>query len=408
MMIEKAAAESVRRHLAATPVWLGMRPARDVVPGMDRRLILKSGPPLPWEALCSTQRQGIVNGILFEGWAVTPKEAEQLARTGEVEFAPGNDHQAVCSGAGITTPSMVVNVVCEGNSGKLGFCAPFEGRNRGGLGGWGVYSPEIGSYLRTMREVIAPAVNRLLGEGIELDPVLSLGFAMGDEMHSCQDGASSLILNELLTRLLRSGLPEEVKLAVTDFLVSSRRFFHPLDMAAAMAMTQAQKEIPFSPIVTAMVGNGVEYGIKVGAFGDRWFTAPSPEVMGIGVEQPALPWIGDSSMTETAGWGGIASGASAVAARGIGLTLAEAARVSGQMARICAARNSKFLLGGNDNAAAPCCIDIREVVRSGIAPVLHGGRISPSGERLGAGTATVPLACFRAAFDALNQLTGER
>lgn len=51
----------------------------------------------------SPERQGAVIGaILFEGWARTHKEAEQLAASGDITFAPNHHYNAVGPMAGIT------------------------------------------------------------------------------------------------------------------------------------------------------------------------------------------------------------------------------------------------------------------------------------------------------------------
>ena len=75
-----------------------------------------------------------------------------------------------------------------------------------------------------------------------------------------------------------------------------------------------------------------------------------------------LPWIGDSSITECRGWGG-------------------------RIRPI----NPDVPSGGTG------MIDVDEVVRTGVEPVINGGMIDVNGGWMGAGSAHMPLACFEAA-----------
>ena len=73
------------------PYWVGVRPAIECVPDMREGLILHSGPEIEWDEMSETQRQGGINGVLFEGYAKTREDAEHLLKTGAV----GKIHAAV-------------------------------------------------------------------------------------------------------------------------------------------------------------------------------------------------------------------------------------------------------------------------------------------------------------------------
>src|SRR5205085_1332526 len=66
-------------------------------------------------------------------------------------------------------------------------------------------------------------------------------------------------------------------------------------------------------VVTAMSRNGVDFAIRVSGLGERWFTAPVEQPLGLYFSgySPAdgNPDIGDSSITETIGVGGMAMAA---------------------------------------------------------------------------------------------------
>lgn len=399
---------AVAALLGADPHWVDMKPAIEVVPGLRKNMILKSGPPLPWEGLCPTQRNGVINGIFYEGLAKTTEEAIALIERGEVVIGAANDHAVVGPGAGILTPSMIVNVVEDRSTGKRGFCAPFEGPNQGGLCGWGTYNEEIRQFLNELRDTIAPALAKLLRNagGIAVRPIITRGVEMGDETHSRQDAEGLILINQLLFLMEKDDeLPKSVRRTCCEFLEMTQRFFHPIGMASAMATVQSMKNIPYSTVVTTLCGNGVEYGIKISALGDQWFTAPSPKLEGMYLVSDArpedtLPWIGDSSVLEAIGLGGFAAAAAPAVARLLGKTFEGAIAQSRELAEICMTENRNFLVPALDYRGSPAGIDMLKVLETGIEPAVHGGMISRTGLRVGAGVARVPVACFGAAFEA--------
>lgn len=396
------------------PYWVGVRPAIECVPDMREGLILHSGPEIEWDEMSETQRQGGINGVLFEGYAKTREDAEHLLKTGEITFASGSDYHIVVPGSGIATPSMVMNIVEDRNSGVRGFCAPFEGPNRGGLAGWGVYNEAIDKHLHNMSDVIGPAITRMLEEagGMALKRIMVRGVEMGDELHSRQDACGLILTNELAKMIFDTkSMNDDEKRQVMDLIFGTVRFFHPLGMASAMSGLEAARHVPYSTVVTAMEGNGVTYGIKVAGLGNQWFTAPAPRLEGeyvaadIKVED-VLPWIGDSCMLEACGLGGSAAAAAPAVMRSQGLSWMDGIERSRLTEEITLARHESYLVPALDYQGTPLGIDIRKVLRTGIEPVIHGGIISKSGKRLGAGVAHVPMKCFEGAIEGYAERYG--
>lgn len=396
------------------PYWVGVRPAIECVPDMREGLILHSGPEIEWDEMSETQRQGGINGVLFEGYAKTREDAEHLLKTGEITFASGNDYHIVVPGSGIATPSMVMNIVEDRNSGVRGFCAPFEGPNRGGLAGWGVYNEAIDKHLHNMSDVIGPAITRMLEEagGMALKRIMVRGVEMGDELHSRQDACGLILTNELAKMIFDTkSMNDDEKRQVMDLIFGTVRFFHPLGMASAMSGLEAARHVPYSTVVTAMEGNGVTYGIKVAGLGNQWFTAPAPRLEGEYVAadikvDDVLPWIGDSCMLEACGLGGSAAAAAPAVMRSQGLSWMDGIERSRLTEEITLARHESYLVPALDYQGTPLGIDIRKVLRTGIEPVIHGGIISKSGKRLGAGVAHVPMKCFEGAIEGYAERYG--
>ena len=89
MAVNVAAAnrEALERLCRARPAWTGVRLAREAL-GLDGRQLLHAGPPIGWDRMCGPMRGAVRAAILFEGWARSAEEADTLAGSGEVTFAP--------------------------------------------------------------------------------------------------------------------------------------------------------------------------------------------------------------------------------------------------------------------------------------------------------------------------------
>lgn len=158
-------------------------------------------------------------------------------------------------------------------------------------------------------------------------------------------------------------------------------------------------------MVTALAGNGVNFGIKVAGLPGEWFTAPAPMMKGRYTstkftQKDQLPWIGDSCVVETAGMGGFAAAASPIVCNLRGMSLDEAIGQTREMERISITHNPNFSIPNLDFDTLPAGIDIRLVLKTGIAPAIHGGMFNHDGGLIGAGMARVPMECFEKALRA--------
>ena len=161
-------------------------------------------------------------------------------------------------------------------------------------------------------------------------------------------------------------------------------------------------------MVTAMARNGVEFGIRVSGLGDGWFTAPAGAVDGLyfagyGPADAARD-LGDSAITETAGFGGFSMAAAPAIVKFVGGSPEDATANSLRMRHITLGESNVFQLPALDFRGTPCGIDIRKVVDSGIEPVINTGiahRAAGIGQ-IGAGLTRAPLACFTQALAALE------
>jgi hypothetical protein len=399
---EEANQKVLNRIISAEPVWIGIRPAIKVVPGMQENTILHSGPPIEWERMCMIQGRAILGGILHEGLADTKEEAARLVQDGKIDLKPANDLRVSGAGVGIVTASMMVNVVKNILTGAEGYCCPFEGRID--LGTWGVYNEKIEDKLKLIQNFVGPTVDNILKDcgGIGLKSKMAQGILMNDELHTRQVAAGLILFNEIIPLLVKADLERDLLIKCVDFL-RTERFFHSLEMAFAISVLNDIRNVEYSSIVTTMVGNGVDFGIKVSALGEKWFTAPSPLIYGKYLStkwrpEDANPWLGDSSVMETIGLGGFAAAASPTVVQLRGGSLEDAIQQSEEMRAICIGTNDNFPIPNLGFIGPPVCIDIRKVVEIGVTPICHGGIISKEGGQIGAGSARVPLECFKMAI----------
>ena len=405
--VEAANARALERLLAAQPRLAGIGVAREVLPGMGRRMILHAGPPIEWARMCGPMRGAIAGAILFEGWASSAAKAQAMAARGGVEFAPCHHHAAVGPMAGIISPSMPVWIVKNAAHGNVAYSNLNEGLGK--VLRFGANGPEVIARLKWMQKTLAPTLRlalRQLGE-IELKPLMAQALHMGDEVHNRNAAASSLLIKRLVPALLKSGAPAADIAATVEFIAANDHFFLNISMAACKSMLDAAHGVPGSSLVTAMARNGVDFGIRLSGTGKRWYTTPAPVVDGLYFagysKADAAPDLGDSAITETAGVGGFAMAAAPAIVKFVGGNARDALANTLAMTHITLRRNSAFTLPALDFAGTPCGIDARRVVDTGILPVINTGiaHKAPGVGQIGAGVTRAPLACFAQAVGAL-------
>ncbi len=174
-------------------------------------------------------------------------------------------------------------------------------------------------------------------------------------------------------------------------------------MAAAKSIADAGRAIPYSTGVTAMARNGTEFGIQVSDLGDEWFVGPAPAIHGLFLpgfsEADAGLDMGDSAITETVGWGGFVLGGAPGILSFVGGTPDEALNYSRQMRQICIGQSGEYLIPALGFEGTAVGIDVRKVVKTGIAPVIDTAMAhrEPGHPIIGAGLVRPPMECFEKA-----------
>ena len=125
--INAANAEALKIILGAQPTLIGVGTAGEDIPGMTKKTILHSGPPVTWQNMCDPTKGAVIGALIYEGLAKTPEEAEKLAASGEITFDPCHHHNAVGPMCGIVSYSMPVWKVINKAHGNMAYCTFNEG-----------------------------------------------------------------------------------------------------------------------------------------------------------------------------------------------------------------------------------------------------------------------------------------
>lgn len=408
--INRSNSEAVEILNKAEGHWVGLEKAIKAIPGFKENMIMHSGPPIDWDHMIGVQKRGVCYGAIHAGLAKTVEEADAMVRAREIELASCNDHYAIGAAAGIVTHNMVVNVVEDVIHGNKAYCIPFEGRN--GLGAWAMWNPEIERNLLEIEDFFAPIVDYVLKKngGINVRNILAKGMLMGDESHTRQAACGNMLVSEIVPMLLSAEeIPVKDMKRVVEMFVGNERWFHPLGMSCSLASMRSIKGKPYCTIVTSIAQNGIETGIKVAAMGEQWFLTDAPRFVGTLFStqwtlNDAVPYMGDSTATESYGMGAFSAAAAPTVLRLRGGGWREAKAQSEELASICAGTNNNFSIPLLDFKGPGMGIDIMKVVETGITPICHGGIVNKSGGQIGAGAARFGTAHYvKAAYAFLEK-----
>ncbi|WP_315783224.1 MULTISPECIES: DUF1116 domain-containing protein [unclassified Bradyrhizobium] len=286
----------VRMH-AVRPVWRGVASAQDVIAFPDRT-ILHAGPPVRSGAIAAPILNSTVMAILFEGWAKDETAARAMLTHGEVQLAPAQDVGAMVPLAAVLSPNMAVQIVADAADAANTTYSPLNG----GIAlaqRLGLCSREVLTHLRWMNGNLAATLEIVVDNDIPLIEIADSALMEGDDCHSRTSAATRRLIERIAPRL-GGDTPER------RFLDRASAFFLNLWMAAVKCIANAGVG-EGSSIITALGGNGVDCGIKLGGSGEHWFVAPAEPPEGNLLpgfqSSDRLGAIGDSALVDAAGFG---------------------------------------------------------------------------------------------------------
>jgi hypothetical protein len=407
-LLDDANRLAIDRVLASHPRLVGVKPAGEVVPGLEGDLILHAAPPAPWEGMCELLQGGLIGAALFEGLAGTPEEAEAKAGNGEIRFAAAQDHHAMAGGVGSITASLPVMVLEDRANGGRAFHFLMEGFGKTLV--LGMFDGEVLERLSWFREELGPALDaaiRAVG-GIDLRELMVEALRRGDELHNRNAAATSMLAERLAPGFASAGVPAALAERAFELMRGNPQFFVPCSLAASHLALDAADGVEGSSLLTAVGANGTECGIRVAGLPGRWFTAPAEVPSGVLLPgftpEDAGPGCGDSLLVECAGLGATVLPAAPALWPVLGVDEARARRIFEETERIALGEHPHYrvpILGGR---GAPTGIDVFKVVETGIRPVIDIVMVHPQRGRgmVGFGLTSPPMACFEQAAEALR------
>jgi hypothetical protein len=313
--------------------------------------------------------------------------------------------------AGIVSPRMPVFIFENKTFGNHAYCTQNEGLGKvlryGGMG------PEVYQRLKWMETDLYPTLDKALQslpDGIDIKSIIAQAMHMGDESHNRNRAGTSLFLRAIGPAMARTCDDKERLAKVIEFIDKNDHFFLNLSMPAGKVVLEAAEGVEGSSIVTVMARNGTDFGIRMAGMPERWFVAPAGEVEGLYfpsyTAEDANPDIGDSTVTETAGYGGFAMAAAPAITQFVGGTPQMALDSTMEMYEITFDEHPGFTIPSLNFRGTPLGIDVRLVMETGILPKINTGiaHKKPGVGMVGAGILRAPEKCFEDAYHALEEL----
>lgn len=403
--IDAANEKALNIILSGKPLLVGLDTAINVIPGMQRHMILHSGPPVTWENMCGPTRGGIMAALMYEGMAGTPEEAEALAASDKITYAPCHEHATVGPMAGIVSASMPVFKIKNATYDNFAYCTLNEGLGK--VLRYGAYSQEVIDRLKWMEKVLYPVLRKAIESSgpIDIKNIIAQALHMGDEVHNRNRAGTSLFYRAIAPHIVKTADNKEDAARVLDFINGNDHFFLNLSMPASKACLMPAHHIEGSSVVVIMARNGTEFGVKLSGTGERWFTgkAPVPDALYFPgfTKEDANPDIGDSAITETGGLGGFAIAAAPAIVQFVGGNAQDAVGYTMAMYEICAGENNVFQIPYLNFRGTPTGIDVIKVIEKSITPFIDTGvaHKKPGVGQVGAGVVSAPAEPFVKAFE---------
>jgi len=192
----------------------------------------------------------------------------------------------------------------------------------------------------------------------------------GDELHNRVNAFTLLLAGQLVIGMTNAKLEKTAQDKALDFVFNDAngpRITLGLAMACAQAILNPACGVEYSTILSCMARNGTDWGIRLCASHPQWFTAPAPTchkyfTFGKYTRADFGLDMGDSVITETAGWGAFLMANSLALAHNVGCTPEEAFQFQKSNRDYCLASNDKLKVPSFAYAPAPLGIDLRVVI----------------------------------------------
>lgn len=403
-----ATQRALARLYAVRPHWHTVARARDAV-GLPDFTLLHAGPP--YADPCNPAPPVLSSAVLcclYEKWATTEAQAEQMIASGQVKLVSAQSFGVVTPLAAVVSPSSTLVEVADASASNAAHLSAAPRRAWSLLGSgagaqirFGSRNPQVLARLAWRDTVLASHLAAALARigPIDLFPLAAAGLADGDDLHARTTSATAALRAQLL--------PFVDEPSVAAMLADTPLFFLTLWMAACHLMMSAaanhadddDNDSAASTLVVALAGNGREVGVRLAGTPSVWTThaaaAPAgPRLDSVAAHLPVAPLTGDSGVIDAAGFGAHAFALAPEPASAFAAWLPAGWRDA-----------QPALLAGQHPAfdgRLHCALDAAAVVRRGIEPLAAIAMIGADGHTglIGRGVYAAPVALFEAALQA--------
>jgi len=303
---------ALARLYATRPQWHSVNCARDAV-GLPDHTLLHAGAPYadPRQPSAPVLSSAVLC-CLYEGWARTESEAEQLIANGTVKLVPAQSYGVVTPLAAVISPTTSLVEVSDAAASDQTARRAWSllGSGAGAQIRFGSRDLAILARLAWRDTVLAPCLSEALAtQPIDLLALAAAGLAAGDDLHARTTIATQQLSALLSPRLAACQRPEHGA-AVVAMLQQTPLFFLTLWMAACHLMLDAASaggQDAASTLVVALAGNGQTCGIRLAGAPDRWWTCKTGGPLGPRMNPASTDAIaaltGDSGVIDSAGFG---------------------------------------------------------------------------------------------------------
>lgn len=297
---QQANEEALKLASQVDPCWVDVRTAAAALALPDKTL-LHAGPAFADPSRPSAPvMSSAVLCCLYEGWASTETEAENLIQTGQVRLLPSHSFSVVTPLAAVISPSTSLVEVSDAATGSS--CWSLLPSGAGPQLRFGSRDPAILPRLAFRDKVLAPLFQQQLQQqAIRLIPLAIAGIGGGDDLHYQTDTANHALVDLLV----------EVGADTTliDTVQQAPLFFLPLWMASCRLMLSAMSagaKSGDSSVVVALAGNGESLGLCLSRDPEQWISVAASVPQGKPIK--AMPAaiagaLGDSGVIDAAGFG---------------------------------------------------------------------------------------------------------
>ena len=385
--------KSLNALLAVDPVWVDLAPAQEAF-GLANNMILHAGPPFSGDNICKPVVNSAAMAVLYEGWAKTEEEAENLVFSGEILLCPAQDYGVVVPLASVLTSSMAVHVVADSRNTANRVYAPLNGGSGPALR-LGMAGRPVVEHLKWLNSDLAQYLRTSAKTGINTIKIADEALARGDDCHGRTIEATKLLVKEI-THAAGTGSKR-----IQDFFDSSPGFFLNLWMAASKCILTGADEIPDCSVIVALGGNGVDVGLKISGLPDRWFTAPASPPTGSldpgRTLEDRLGAIGDSAVVDALGLGAMTMHLAPAQEEALGKFMPESSEALGR--KIMSHIHPEF-----SRSHPRTGLTARQVAQVQSSLAVSLGIIDREGKhgRIGGGISVVPMEIFIRALKALQ------